>query len=97
MAPNAHYIAALRRFNFSIVAHMDDLLFVSRMSHRRTRQLITLLRSIFSAFGIAVSADKSVLEPVQTCKFLGFVVHVDGTLALTHKRRAKLHGLAQGV
>ena len=97
MAPNARYTAALRRFDFSIVAYMDDLLFVSCMSHRRTRQLITLLRSIFSAFGIAVSADKSVLEPVQACEFLGFVVHVDGTLALTHKRRAKLHGLAQGV
>ena len=97
MAPNARYTTALRRFDFSIVAYMDDLLFVSRMSHRRTRQLITLLRSIFSAFGIAVSVDKSVLEPVQTCEFLGFVVHVDGTLALTHKRRAKLHGLAQGV
>ena len=87
----------IRRLDYTIVAYMDDLLFVSCVSPQRTQQLITLLPSIFRAFGIAVSADKGVLEPVTSCEFLEFVVHVDGTLALTHKRCAKLHCLAHRV
>ena len=71
VAPNAHYTAALRWFDYSIVAYMDDLLFVLCISPHRTQQVIMLLRSIFSAFGIAVSADKSVLELVTTCEFFG--------------------------
>ena len=64
VSPNAWYTAVLQWFDYSIVAYMDDLLFVSRMSPQWTWQLITLLHSIFSTFGIAVSAAKNVLEPV---------------------------------
>ena len=64
LAPNAQYTAVLQWFDYSIVAYMHDLLFVSHMSPQWTWQLIMLLHSIFSAFGIAVSAAKNVLEPV---------------------------------
>lgn len=97
VAPNTQYATALQHFYYSIVAYMDDLLFVLRISPQQTWQLITLLRFIFSTFGITISMEKSILDPVLSCEFLGFLVHVDGTLVLTHKCQTKLLCLAHGV
>ena len=69
---------------------MDDLLFISYDPYSKTSHLIKILQKLFKEFGISVNFDKSILSPSTTCTFLGYDIHVDGTITLTHKRFAKL-------
>lgn len=84
----------LAQFNFRLVVYMDDVLLASYMSPERTQRLLRLLRLLFDLFGITISEDKSVLYPADAVEFLGFVISVDGILALSARRFGKLHGCA---
>ena len=56
----------------------------------RTTQFLELVTMLFDLFGITVNQSKSVLEPVKTLEYLGFLVSTDGSIALTPKRLSKV-------
>lgn len=63
VAPDFKWSHILAKFDFNLLVYLDDILFVSYMSPRRTRQLIRLLRFLFQLFGLTIHPDKSVLSP----------------------------------
>ena len=90
LAPDFWMSRLLASFDFALLVYMDDLLFVSYMDFERTQELIRVLLQIFRAFGLAVNAGKSILEPSLALEFLGFSVHAEGRLALTPARFTKV-------
>jgi hypothetical protein len=74
VAPDFVFSKLLSRFDFAIVAYLDDLLFISYMDHTRTQELISLLLQIFEAFGLQVHPTKSVTIPSLELDFLGFTI-----------------------
>lgn len=80
VAPHFPLSRTLARYRFSLLAYLDDMLFVSYMGPQRTRELVTLLRDIFQLFGVALNEDKCEFAPSQVVSFLGYDVHANGRL-----------------
>lgn len=90
VAPHFPWSKVLAKFKFSLLAYLDDVLFVSYMPARRTRRLVAFLRMVFDAFGISLNEDKCVFEPSPSVDFLGYRVCAQGRLELTPKRLASV-------
>ena len=62
---------------------MDDLLFLSYEDDDATQNLIELILHLFDMFGLSINKKKSVLTPSKCLEYLGHIVNVNGTLALS--------------
>lgn len=76
------------------MVYLDDILFVSYMPARRTRQLIRLLQYLFQLFGLTIHSDKSILTPCSSVEFLGYTIYAEGRMVLTSRRLNKIRATA---
>lgn len=97
VAPDFPLSRELAGFDFTLLAYLDDILFISYMPPARTRRLVALVRRLFDLFGISLNVAKCALEPAEAVEFLGYVVHAQGTLELAPKRLAKVHQHASAL
>ena len=91
VAPNFVFSHTLAYYCFSLLAYLDDMLFVSYMGLAHTRKLVSLLCHIFSLFGVQLNDAKCLFVPSSMVIFLGYEVQSSGHLQLTGKRLAKCY------
>lgn len=90
-------VAHLRSLGFSSVIYLDDLLLLEASFSKcvaNLRQTIALLESL----GFTISYKKSVLDPSNSCKFLGFLLNSEFmTVSLPPAKAASLLSAVQRI
>ena len=97
VAPDFPLSRELASFDFTLLAYLDDILFVSYMPKERTRRLVLLLRDIFALFGISLNDAKCEFSPSPVVEFLGYRVHAQGSLELAPRHLDKVHHQAASL
>ena len=84
-------LSQLRKQGVTIIGYIDDTLIIEASQDscmRSTQQAITL----FDSCDLTVHPSKSVFEPVQSIKYLGFIIcSVSMTVTLPQDKREKIH------
>ena len=82
--------ATLRKEGHIVVGYLDDTLIIGECS-AQTKQAVKATTAIFSDLGFLVHPDKSVLEPTQQIKFLGFTLDSQNmTISLPEEKKAEI-------
>lgn len=97
VAPDFEWSPRLARFDYRVLAYLDDFLFVSYENFSRSQALMRLLRRLFRAFAITLHPDKCDQQPRRAVDFLGFRLEATGRLALTERRFHKVRARAAGL
>ena len=86
--------STLREKGFTVLGYIDDSIFIEDESHEINEALETALK-LFDGLGLTINVQKSVLKPVQTIEYLGFVLDsVNMSVTLTATKQMKIKKLA---
>ena len=82
--------ASLHNAGHVVLGYLDDTLIIGR-SHRQATKAVTATSELLSELGFIIHPTKSVIEPVQEIKFLGFVLNsIDMTVTLPSDKKEEL-------
>ena len=87
--------ANLREQGHTIIGYIDDSLIIEE-NKRELQVAVSHAVSLFDELGLTIHPTKSVLSPVQTIEFLGFVLDSRSmTVSLTQRKADKIARLAE--
>lgn len=90
-------LALLRGQGHTLVAYLDDILCIGK-SYESCKNTVNILIRYIQLLGLVINFDKSNLEPLQTCRFLGLEINTNlMRLQLPHEKISKIVSSASKI